>query len=213
MSGTTITYHRRRDGRRIHRPDLRAARGASHHLDAPLGATTSGSGRHPTASASPLPVASWSPCLVRTGTRRHLRACRVPLHLGPGARRLGQHLLRRRREEWEPELAGLLLRLARPEIVHHRRQAPGRALGHGTLCPDLRVLQLEHAAAGGSCRRRIRHGAVPPRTTLVRRARRCPGVAGLHAHAGGRGRLPLQQPRRRPDPPARPRHVGLLARH
>ena len=83
---------------------------------------------------------------------------------------MGNDLLCRRGEERNRELEGLLLRLARSGLVHHRRQATGGPVGDGALGADLRLLQLEHAAPRGSRRRRHRDGALPPGAPLVRRS-------------------------------------------
>ena len=77
------------------------------------------------------------------------------------------------------ELEGVLLRLVRLVQLHHRRQAPGLAVGHGALGPRLRPQLVEHPRARRPSR------ASPPSACSTRRcgAGSRP-AAGLIAGAG-----------------------------
>ena len=71
---------------------------------------------------------------------------------GLGRLGLGELLLRRRRPGGHAELEGLLLRLLRFFELHHRRQDPGGAVGHGHLRPGVRPELVEPAGPAGAWR-------------------------------------------------------------
>ena len=95
---------------------------------------------------------------------------RRPLHLGAVVvSGHGQRLLRGRRQIGNGELEGVSVRLPRPGELHHRRQAPGLAVGDGALGTDLRLLELEHAPPRGVGRSGHRCRPLPPGASVVRR--------------------------------------------
>ena len=100
--------------------------------------------------------------------------------------------------------------VARPRVVHHRRQAAGRPVGDVPLGPRLRVQLVEHAPARGGRRRRLGPDPAPPGQALGRRAVGPPGRPRPRRHARRRVDVPLQQPRRLPHPGLPGRRLGAV---
>ncbi len=94
------------------------------------------------------------------------------------------------------ELEGLLLRLVRRLELHHRRQDPGLAVGHGAVGAGVRAELLERAGAAGAGGGRLGGAAVRGGAPLVRARRRAAGRGGAGADPGGRADVPVQQPGR-----------------
>ncbi len=133
------------------------------------------------------------------------------LCMGPHDQRLGQYLLRDGRAGREPELDGLVLRLARCLELHHDRQATAIHDVDGPVGTPLRAQLVEHPPAagggwGGHGGRAVLGGAavIRARGGDDRRPRHGP-------HPGRRPDLPLRQPGRAPDAPPGRRGGGPAA--
>ncbi len=144
----------------------------------------------------------------RPGRDRGPRSC--SLHLVALPERHGQQLLRRRGQERDRQLEGLLLRVARPRFVHHRGQTPAASVAHGSLRTPLRLLQLEHAAAAGPGRGGLGPGPSSSGPALAGGGGGAAGGPRFRLDPGRRPDLPLQQPRRATHPAAPAGRVGSV---
>ena len=136
------------------------------------------------------------------------------LHLGARRLGLGQLLLLGGRAGRNEELEGVLLRLVRLVELHHRRQAPRRALGDGDLGADLRSQLVEHPRAPGVGGRGRGGAALRDGAAVVPTGRRAHRRCRAGDDARGRADVPLQQSRRPLGAALRPRHLrhGACAR-
>ena len=174
----------------------------------PLGVSDTGPAvRGPLARVllGPVTQAAWiRPALLGNDAARGGR-----VHLGPGCQRLRQHLLLGGRAGRVAELVGLVLRLVRRGQLHHGRQAAAGHDADGPVGPPVRPQLVEHPPAPGAGRGGHGRPAGPDRPSLVRAGGRHDRRGGHGPHPGERPDLPLQQPRRPPDPAPRGRGRGI----